>query len=272
MVVALVALGLASAACGEGDTSDGATCGDDSADAPVFAASSLAEPFEEIWEEMLSLDECPPAEEVSFNFAGSQELRIQIVESGSSSFYAFASADRQQMDLAIEGGGVGGEPHLFARNRLVVIVPENNEAEIETLQDLAADGVKIVLADEAVPAGAYARAFLENSSDDSAFGEGYADAVLDNVVSNEPNVRQVIARVQLAEVDAGIVYATDAMADLADDMKVIAIPDELNETAEYWIARREELTGRGWVDFVDYVLSDAGQDILEEHGFIRVDR
>ncbi|MEX0683438.1 MAG: molybdate ABC transporter substrate-binding protein [Dehalococcoidia bacterium] len=246
-----------------------AACGDD--DAPscngdsfvgftVFAASSLTEAFEAIEEHHYS--GCSPAR-LSYNFAGSQALRTQLEQGASAS--VFASANARQLDLARESGVVKGTPVVFARNRLVVIVPTRNKAGIEDLQDLANDGLKIIVAGEDVPAGEYTRQFLENASSDPAFGADYGEDVLANVVSEETNVRQVVARVELDEADAGIVYATD----VTDAVTMIEIPDELNEIAEYFVAA---INGTDSSGFIDFVLSDEGQSILEDHGFMRVDQ
>ena len=120
----------------------------------------------------------------------------------------------------------------FLSNRLVIILPAANPAALMHLQDLAKPGLKLVLAAEEVPAGNYARQTLEMM--DSAFGQGFRDLVLANVVSNEDNVKQVVAKVQLAEADAGIVYASDAVA--APDLKSLEIPEEFNVVATYPIA------------------------------------
>ena len=91
-------------------------------------------------------------------------------------------------------------------------------------------------------------------------------------VSEETNVRQAAVKVQLGEADAGIVYSTDVTGDLADDVIRIEIPDSLNELAEYQIAAASAGEDALAQQFIDFVLSEAGQDILEKHGFIRGDQ
>ena len=102
------------------------------------------------------------------------------------------------------------------------------------MQDLAKPGLKVVLADAAVPAGKYARQILDNMSKDPTYGTDFGAKVLANVVSNETDVKQVVAKVQLGEADAGIVYVSDAIA--APDLKTIEIPANLNVVAKYPIA------------------------------------
>jgi molybdate transport system substrate-binding protein len=131
--------------------------------------------------------------------------------------------------------------------------------------DLARPGVKIVLASEEVPAGRYARQALANLND--VWGPTYAGSVLANVVSHEENVRQVVAKVSLGEADAGIVYATDAVAD--PSLQTVAIDDPYNVIASYPLAalvesRRADLAE----EFVNLVLSPEGQATLSSFGFL----
>lgn len=262
---ALVAATLLAAACGD----DGETEGDGSlsGDVTVFAAASLAEAFEEIG---AAFEAANPGVSVEYNFAGSQELRTQLEQGARAD--VFASANLAQMDLAIGAGAVDGEPVVFARNRLVVIIPERNEAGIETLADLANPGIKIVVAGPEVPVGAYARTLLDDAAADPGFGSDFAERVLANVVSEEPNVRQVLAKVQLDEADAGIVYTSDVTADLADDVNAIEIPPGLSPVAAYPIAVTSDaddpVTAQA---FIDFVLGREGQEIMSAHGFPVVD-
>jgi molybdate transport system substrate-binding protein len=259
ITVAVTAL-LLSACSDDAPANDGAISGG----ITVFAAASLTEAFEEIG---AAFEDANPNVSVEFNFAGSQELRTQLEQGAPAD--VFASANHVQMDLAVEAGEIAGEPRTFAHNYLVVIVPKSNEAGIETLHDLANPGVKVVLAQPQVPAGAYARELLDAASASPDYVTDFAERVLDNVVSEEPNVRQIVAKVQLDEADAGIVYTTDVTPEVAADLNVIEIPSELNLPASYPIAITD---GAGAPDiaqaFIDYVLSDDGQAILSAHGFL----
>ena len=129
------------------------------------------------------------------------------------------------MDYAAEKDLVAGEARLFAHNRLVVIVPSTNPARIGRLQDLAKRGVKLVVAAEAVPVGAYTRQSLAKLAQAPDFGKDYDRRVLANVVSQEENVKAVVTKVQLGEADAGVVYASDAMGSVARHLRVFPIPD-----------------------------------------------
>ncbi len=228
----------------------------------VFAAASLAGAFGDIGK---AFDAAHPGVTVTFNFAGSQALRTQLEQGASAD--VFASADHKNMDALVgEDLLAGGKYQDFAGNLLVVILPPNNPARILTLQDLARPGTKLDLADASVPAGNYARQALTNLSKDAAYGGGFSDKVLKNVVSNETDVKQVVAKIALGEADAGIVYVTDAQA--APDLKIIPIPNNFNVIAKYPIAvlarsPNSELAA----SFMAYVLSPNGQAVMKKWGF-----
>lgn len=250
------------AGCGDSGSESSAE-GGVSGEITVFAAASLTDAFREIGEAFEAANE---GVSVEFNFAGSQALRTQIEQGAPADVYAPANAT--QMDAAVEAGQIAGEPVEFTRNDLVVIVPRGNEAGIETLEDLARPGLKIVLAQREVPAGQYSRAFLEAASADGALGADYGERVLENVVSEETNVRQVVTKVQLDEADAGIVYASDVTGEAADDLVVIEIPERLNQIASYPMAVTKDAGNpEAAAAFIDFVLSSDGVAILTAHGF-----
>ena len=226
----------------------------------VFAAASLTDAFTEIGK---NYEDANPGVTVTFNFAGSQALRTQIEEGAPAD--VFASANTKEMDTLVSGSFVtDGTQKIFLVNKLVVILPANNPAALEKLEDLAKPGIKLVFAAEEVPVGKYARQALDQMN--GQFGADFKDKVLANVVSNEDNVKQVVAKIQLGEADAGIVYTSDAIA--APDLKIIEIPAELNVIAKYPIAT---LTISANADtataFIEYVLSPDGQAILQKWGF-----
>lgn len=229
----------------------------------VFAASSLTSAFTEIGK---NFEAANPGVTVTLNFAGSQALRTQIEEGAPAD--VFASASGKEMDAVIEGKFVAdGVKQVFLSNKLVVILPAANPADLEKLEDLVNPGVKIVLAAEEVPVGNYARQSLELMN--GSFGADFKDKVLANVVSNEDNVKQVVSKVQLGEADAGIAYISDIVA--SPDLKTIEIPTELNVVAKYPIAPLAA-SGNAKVAqaFVDYVLSTEGQAVLQKWGFTPV--
>lgn len=228
----------------------------------AFAAASLTDAFGEIG---AAFEAAHPGTTVVFNFAGSNQLATQIVEGAPAD--VFASANGTQMDVAVESGRIDSDaPQIFVTNRLVVVVPADNPAGIDTLQDLAQPDTLIVLAAEEVPVGRYSLEFLDKAAADSAFAEGYKEAVLGNVVSYEENVRSVLNKVALGEADAGIVYTSDLVG--VEGVSSLEIPDALNVIATYPIAAlNDSASGELAGAFVEYILSEAGQAVLAEYGF-----
>ncbi len=227
----------------------------------VFAAASLTDAFTEIGE---NFQKANPNVTVSFNFAGSQALRTQIEEGAPAD--VFASASGKEMDALITDSFVTKESsHIFLHNKLVVILPADNPAGIDSLEDLANPRLKIVLAAEEVPVGNYSRQALDLMN--ASFGTDFKDKVLANVVSYEDNVRQVVAKIQLGEADAGIVYTSDAVT--APELQTIEIPNELNVIAKYPIALLvESANGELAQAFVNYVFSEEGLAIFQKWGFV----
>jgi molybdate transport system substrate-binding protein len=229
----------------------------------VYAAASLTDAFTEIGK---AFETSHPGTMVVFNFGGSQNLRTQIEQGASAD--VFASANTEEMDTLISQNIVeAGASKILLTNQLVVILPKDNPAGIASLEELSKSGLKLVLAAEEVPAGRYAREILDNL--DSLFGGDYKERVLANVVSNEDNIRQAVAKVQLGQADASIVYVSDAVA--VPELQKIEIPADVNVIAEYPIAA---LAGSENIDvaddFIAYVLSSAGRATLKKWGFTPV--
>jgi molybdate transport system substrate-binding protein len=241
-----------------------AACGPAAGSTPrsltVFAAASLTDAFTEIGR---SFESAHPGVKVNFNFAGSQSLRTQIEQGAAAD--VFAPADRKEMDTLVSKSLVAaGAPQDFLTNKLVLVLPPDNPANLQTPADLARPGTKIILADESVPAGKYARQVLDALT--ALYGPDFKDSVLANVVSNENDVRQVLAKIQLGEADAGMVYVSDSAA--APGLKTILIPEAYNVSATYPIAVLAAAPQPELADgFTAFVLSSAGQAILLKWGF-----
>jgi molybdate transport system substrate-binding protein len=197
----------------------------------VLAAASLTEAFEDVGG-------------ATFSFAGSQQLVAQV-EAGAP-VDVVAVADPDAMDRLVRAGLVG-PPAVFAYNRLAIAVEPGNPARIAGLADLARPGLKVVLADPAVPAGRYTRQALDRAG------------VVVRPVSLELDVKAVARKVVDGEADAGIVYATDVAAGARVD-----IPDTANVVAAYSVATVRGGDGQG---FVDRLLGPDGRAALAAHGF-----
>jgi molybdate transport system substrate-binding protein len=228
----------------------------------VFAAASLTDTFTEIEG---TLEESNPGLDITFNFAGSQALLTQLQEGATADVAAFAAT--APMATAVEDGLTAADPVTFAWNRLTVVVPSDNPAGITSPSDLGKDGVKLVLAAPEVPAGNYARqSVCLMAADPGTYGDDFIAKVAGNIVSEEDNVRSVLAKVTLGEADAGFVYTSD----VTDDVTAIKIPDDVNVIADYPIAPLAEGNAELADAFISFVLSDEGQAILERYGFLPV--
>jgi molybdate transport system substrate-binding protein len=224
----------------------------------VFAATSLRDAFSGMAE---VFERRHAGIELTFNFAGTQELRTQLEQGAAVD--VFASADQKHM-AELERGARVTAPKLFARNEPVIVVARESAALIRGLSDLPkAD--RLVFGAAEVPIGRYTLQILDKAG--SSLGPSFRGRVEAKVVSRELNVRQVLAKVGLGEAQAGVVYRTDARA--AKDVHVVAIPPELNVVAEYPIAivsnaAHPQLAS----DWLTFVLSSDGQRALREHGFL----
>jgi molybdate transport system substrate-binding protein len=205
----------------------------------VLAAASLTEAFEDLGRDTA----------ITYSFAGSQQLVAQV-EAGAP-VDVVATADADAMDRLARAGLVDN-PRTFARNRLAIAVEPGNPQRIDSLVDLARNGLKVVLADPAVPAGRYAGQALERAG------------VRVRPVSLELDVKAVARKVAAREADAGIVYATDVAAG-----STVAIPDAANVLATYPVAVvRASANRRAAEAFVDRLLGQPGRDALVAHGFL----
>jgi molybdate transport system substrate-binding protein len=229
----------------------------------VFAAASLTNAFGEIGK---AFETANQGVTVKFNFGGSQALRTQIEQGAQAD--VFASANTKEMDALVSGKFVAAETSkIFLTNQLVVIMPAKNPAGLAALADLAKPGLKLVLAAKEVPVGNYALQVLDKLN--TALGAKYKDNVLKNVVSYESDVRQVVAKIQLGEADAGIVYSSDTVA--APELQKIEIPAENNVIAKYPLAALSQSKNPELAKtFIAYVLSTKGQAILQKWGFLPV--
>ncbi len=259
VAVALVSLvSLVAAAC----LDDGANAGSgdnasarEEGDLTVSSASSLTDAFTEIGK---AFETANPGTTVTFNFGPSDGLAGQIDQGAPVD--VFASASPTWMDSVQDDGPGVTDRADFAQNRLAIIVPVDNPAGIESLDDLTEDHVQLVLAAEGVPAGDYAREMFQQA--------GISEAALANVVSNEEDVRAVITKLIAGDADAGIGYVTDVTPAVSDRVELIPIPDRVNVISTYPIA---VVNGTQEADlaksFVDFVLGD-GQQTLAEYGFL----
>jgi molybdate transport system substrate-binding protein len=247
LAAVLAAAALVLAACGGGDDSGGGSGGQSPGEIKVFAAASLTAAFNELGPRYTAAE----GTKVTFNFAGSQALATQIQQGAPAD--VFASADIPNMGKVKD---LVGTPLNFASNLLQIVVEKGNPKGVKGLDDLANPDLKVVLAAPDVPAGRYAQQALEK-----------ADVTV-KPVSQEDNVKAVVTKVALGEADAGIVYVTDVTAG-GDKVEGVDIPQGLNVVATYPIATVKASKAQDKAQaFMDLVLSDQGQQVLKQYGFL----
>jgi molybdate transport system substrate-binding protein len=248
LAVVLAVAALVVAGCGGDDNDASGGSSGSSKELKVFAAASLTAAFTKLGEDFTAAN---GGTKVSFNFAGSQALATQIQQAAPAD--VFASADIANMDKVKD---LVGTPKSFASNRLAIVVEKGNPKGVKGLQDLAGPDLKVVLAAPDVPAGKYAAEILGRAG------------VSVTPVSQEDNVKAVVTKVALGEADAGIVYVTDVTAG-GDKVEGVAIPETQNVTATYPIATVKASTSKDKAQaFMDLVLSDQGQQVLDQYGFL----
>jgi len=230
----------------------GAVAGaDDEVELRVFAAASLSQAFTEIADRFEADHE---GVTVELNFGPSSGLAEQIGAGAPAD--VFASASTSTMEAAVESGEAE-DPRPFVRNRMQVAVPPDNPAGIARLEDVAGPGVKVALCQRHVPCGEVAAEVLARSG------------LRVDPVTEEADVKAVLTKVTLGEVDAGVVYETDVRA-AGDAVRGVEIPDDQNASTNYPIAT---LAGSEHpaeaAELVDFVRSGSAFEVLEDAGFER---
>jgi molybdate transport system substrate-binding protein len=211
----------------------------------VFAAASLTNVFPKI-------DSRP-----HYSFAGSNSLAAQIEQGAPADLFASAN---MFLPRRLHSEGLCSRPVPFTRNRLVVIVPESNPAHLKSVYGLARHGLKVVIAAKGVPVGNYTRVVLHNLH--------ILNKVMKNVVSQETNVREVLAKVALDEADAGVVYRTDAKLD-AGKVKKLTFPRKAHPNVRYGICVVAHTDNRPAAKaFGKRLLTKKGQRKLVAAGFL----
>jgi molybdate transport system substrate-binding protein len=211
----------------------------------VYAAASLTDVFPAI----------DPNEK--YSFGGSNALAAQIAQGAPADVFASAN---MALPTQLFEQNLCSKPIVFTRNKLVIVVPKSNPAHIRNVYDLTKPGVKIDIAAKGVPVGSYTLQILKNMN--------LTNAVLANVVSQETDVREVLAKVALGEADAGFVYSTDAKT-VPGKVLVVKIPAWAQPKVQYGICVVASSTHKSAARaFIKRVLSKAGQKKLHKFGFL----
>jgi molybdate transport system substrate-binding protein len=259
--VVLSLLALALTACGESSDAtagvSGATSSSSSSSGAelsgtlnVFAAASLTDVFAELGDQLMADN---PDLDIQFNFAGSSALATQITQGAPAD--VFASANQAQMTAVTDAGLQAGDPELFAENVLEIAVPADNPGNVTGLADFANPDLTLAICAPAVPCGVAAEQVFEAAG---------INAVPD---TEEEDVRAALTKVELGEVDAALVYASD-VASAGGAVQGIEFPEAEEAVNEYPVCTLASATNPDAAQaFVDLVLSDEGQQALQGAGF-----
>lgn len=252
-----LALGVAAGATGcsgGAGASDGGSSAEDGGGEErtltVLGAASLTDTFTTLASDF---EADHPGVRVELAFDSSATLAEQVNQGAPAD--VLATADEATMRSVVDAGGVAGAPRLFATNHLQLVVPAANPARITRLRDLGRPGVDFVVCVTTAPCGKLAATVLR------------AGGVTAAPASEEVDVKAVLSKVQLDEADAGLVYATDAVA-AGDDVESVDVPSSPQNNTSYPIAALTEAEEPGLAaDFVELVLSPAGRRVLTRAGF-----
>lgn len=234
----------------------------DGVDLTVYGAASLKGGLAEV---KTAYELAVPGTTLTIATDSSSTLRTQIEEGAPAD--VFLSADQKNPQTLVDAGLVDGTAVDFAGNLLTVIVPADNPARIITPADLARTGVKVVGAGDAVPITKYAQEAVANMGGLPGYPTAFADAYAANVVSKEENVKAVVAKIELGEGDAAIVYVTDAR--VAANVTTIEIPDTANVPATYaGVVLKASTHSSAARAFLDWLAGPNGAAILATFGFL----
>ncbi|MFL5756468.1 MAG: molybdate ABC transporter substrate-binding protein [Chloroflexota bacterium] len=219
-----------------------------------------------------ALDKAKPAYEtanpgttLTISTDSSSALETQIEQGAPAD--VFLSADTTNPKKLIDAGFASGPAIPFAANKLTVIVPIANPAGLTTPADLAKPGVKVIAAGDTVPITKYATRLVGNLAKESGYPADFAARYTANIASKEDNVKAVVAKIELGEGDAGVVYATDAKA--STKVKTIDVPDSANVPATYdgVVVKASHDHGAAQA-FLSWLAGPSGQAILASFGFL----
>jgi molybdate transport system substrate-binding protein len=248
-VVAAGVVAVAVAGCSSSSTSPSASSSPQTGTITVFAAASLMDTFTQLGKQF---EAAHKGDTVKFSFGPSSGLSTQITSGAPAD--VFASAAPAPMDTVVKAGDASN-PQDFAKNTMEVAVPPNNPAKVTSVNDLAKPSVKVAVCQAQVPCGVVAAEVFKNVG------------ITVKPVTEATDVSSVVTAVETGNVDAGMVYVTNVLSE-GSKLKGITIPADENASTLYPIATikgsKHESIAK---EFVDYVLSPAGQKVLTAAGF-----
>ncbi len=235
---------------------------DDDSTLTVFAAASLRDVFTDLGAAWRSSH---PNTTLTQSFEASNILAAQIAEGAPAD--VFVSADVERPAELSEAGLTAAPPVPFARNRVTLVAPLG-DGRLQSPGDLAVPGVRIVAAGLGVPITRYADEALARLALTMPDADAFAAAVAANIVSREDNVRAALAKVELGEGDAAVVYRTDALS--SDRVREIPFPEVVDITAEYAAVQVSDRPIAA--EFMTWLRGPESAAIIEANGFAAMPR
>jgi molybdate transport system substrate-binding protein len=253
------AVALLCAACSMGALPTSAPTG---VDLTLFGAASLSGVLDAA---KAAFESAHPGTTLTISTDSSSTLATQIEQGAPAD--VFLSADTSNPQRLVAGGFAAGPPVVFAANELTIIVPAGNPASIASPADLAKDGIKVIAAGDEVPITAYATRLVGNLASRTDAPAAFEAAYAANIVSKEDNVKAVVAKIELGEGDAGIVYVTDARA--STRVEIVDVPDTADVTASYaGVVVKTSAHQAAAAAFLAWFAGPDGQAILTSSGFL----
>jgi molybdate transport system substrate-binding protein len=244
-VLALAGCGAEGADAASGSSDDGL-----SGTLTVFAAASLTDVFTDLGNDLMADD---PGLTIRFNFAGSSALATQIVQGAPAD--VFASANEAQMAVVTGADLAAGEPEIFTSNVLQIAVPAGNPADVTGLEDFRKADLALALCAPEVPCG---------SAAEDVFA---AAGITPEPDTYEEDVRAALTKVELGEVDAALVYASDVVS-AGDEVEGVEFPEAQDAINDYPVCVLADAPNPEAAEaFVALVQSEEGQQALADAGF-----
>lgn len=235
-------------------------------DVLAFTAASLTGASNDLG---TAFESAYPDYTVTWNLAGTQELKTQVENGATPDIFISASA-KYTKEMKNGGWYINDTVSNLTSNWIIAILPKDNPAEITSLADLSKSGLKIAMGTEDVPVGINTRKIIDKMANTSEYGPEWKDAVYANTVTYEVTEPGVVEKVKLGEVDAGFVYQSSFSAS-QDALEALEITKELNEIQFYSVAAMTEAPNQaGAAALEEFLLSDEGQEILDSYGFTPV--
>ncbi len=228
----------------------------------IYGAASLKGALDKV---KAAYEAANPGTTLTISTDSSATLETQIEQGAPTD--VFLSADTTNPKKLVDKGLADGAAVTFAGNTLTIIVPTTNPAGIKTPADLAKSGVKVIAAGDAVPITKYATQLVGNLAKEAGYPANFAAAYTANIATKEDNVKAVVAKIELGEGDAGIVYVTDARA--STKVATVAVPDSANVPAAYeGVVVKASRNAAAAQSFLAWFAGPDGQAILGSFGFL----